>query len=227
MSSHAIDYEALAEEAARGIVRTVLRRVVEEGLPGEHHFYISFDTRAPGAMISKRLRSQYPEEMTIVLQHRFWDLTVLDDRFEVKLTFNDIPEKVVVPFAALKSFFDPSVPFMLSFEAPGRRGSGAAAGLSAEDGGLGPNVSVPVVTLVSESGDAPLPAPRADEGHGAEEGESPESFEAADARAASEGESGAETPDRGEAGEAGEQGEAPEQPSGAEIVELDAFRKKS
>jgi hypothetical protein len=83
---------------------------------GEHHFYISFDTHAPGVRISDRLREQYPEEMTIVLQHQFWDLNVSEEGFEVGLAFKGVPERLVVPFAALKGFFDPSVQFALQFE---------------------------------------------------------------------------------------------------------------
>ena len=113
-----IDYEVLAQDAMRGVIRTVLTRTAKSGLPGDHHFYISFDTQAPGVNVSKRLKEKYPEEMTIVLQHRFWDLAVTDDRFEVKLTFDGIPERLVVPFAALKVFFDPSVRYGLQFEAP-------------------------------------------------------------------------------------------------------------
>lgn len=113
-----IDYEALAQDAMRGVVRTVLSRTAKNGLPGDHHFYISFDTQAPGIGMSKRLKEKYPDEMTIVLQHRFWDLAVSEDRFEVKLTFDGIPERLVVPFAALKVFFDPSVRYGLQFEAP-------------------------------------------------------------------------------------------------------------
>ncbi len=113
-----IDYETLAQEAMRGVVRTVLQRAAKSGLPGDHHFYISFDTEAPGASISKRLKEKYPNEMTIVLQHRFWDLLVSEDRFEVKLTFDGIPERLVVPFAAIKVFFDPSVRYGLQFEDP-------------------------------------------------------------------------------------------------------------
>jgi uncharacterized protein len=111
-----IDYESLAQEAMRGVVRTILARVAKSGLPGDHHFYVSFDTQAPGAHVSKRLKDKYPEEMTIVLQHRFWDLAVHEDRFEVKLTFDGIPERLVVPFAALKVFFDPSVRYGMQFE---------------------------------------------------------------------------------------------------------------
>jgi hypothetical protein len=114
MSEDKIRYDILAGEALRGLIRTVLQRVQKRGLPGEHHFYITFDTRAPGSILSKRLKDQYPEEMTVVLQYQFWDLMVYDDRFEVKLSFNTIPERLVVPFAAIKSFYDPSVQFGFS-----------------------------------------------------------------------------------------------------------------
>ncbi len=111
MSEDKIRYDILASEALRGIIRTVLTRVQKRGLPGDHHFYITFDTGAPGTILSKRLKAQYPEEMMIVLQHKFWDLLIYDDRFEVKLSFNSIPERLVIPFSSIKSFFDPSVQF--------------------------------------------------------------------------------------------------------------------
>ena len=111
-----IDYEALVRNAMRSVVRTVLTGVAKSGLPGEHHFYIAFRTDAAGVSISKRLKEKYPEEMTVVLQHRFWDLVVKEDRFEVKLTFDSIPERLSVPFDAIKVFFDPSVPYGLQFE---------------------------------------------------------------------------------------------------------------
>jgi uncharacterized protein len=116
-SEQHINYEALAQDAIRGIVRTVLGRVAKTGaLPGNHHFYISFDTKAPGVGLSSRLKERYPEEMTIVLQHRFSNLTVNERQFEVGLSFDGIPERLVVPFAAIKVFFDPSVPYGLQFE---------------------------------------------------------------------------------------------------------------
>ena len=119
MSSDAqIDYETLVQDAMRGVLKAILQRVAKTGLPGEHHFYISFNTRAPGVGLSKRLKERYPEEMTVVLQHRFWDLIVHDDRFEVKLTFDSIPERLVVPFASVKVFVDPSVRFGHQFEDP-------------------------------------------------------------------------------------------------------------
>ncbi|MDX2307559.1 MAG: ClpXP protease specificity-enhancing factor SspB [Hyphomicrobium sp.] len=118
--SQSIDYEALQQEAMRNVVRAVLARTAKSGLPGDHHFYVSFDTTAPGVSLSKRLKEKYPTEMTIVLQHRFWDLLVTEDRFEVKLTFDGIPERLVVPFMALKVFIDPSVRYGLQFEDPSR-----------------------------------------------------------------------------------------------------------
>jgi hypothetical protein len=117
-SEPTIDYETLTQDAMRGVVRTVLVQAAKQGLPGDHHFYISFDTSASGVVLSKRLKDKYPSEMTIVLQHRFWDLSVEDDGFEVKLTFDGIPERLVVPFAAIRVFFDPSVRYGLQFEDP-------------------------------------------------------------------------------------------------------------
>jgi hypothetical protein len=111
-----IRYDILAREALRGVVRTVLRDTARNGLPGEHHFYISFDTRAEGVQLSPRMLAQYPEEMTVVLQHQFWDLVVTDDGFEVGMSFGGVPERVTVPFGAIKGFFDPSVQFGLQFE---------------------------------------------------------------------------------------------------------------
>ncbi|MEJ2124347.1 MAG: ClpXP protease specificity-enhancing factor SspB [Alphaproteobacteria bacterium] len=114
MSEDLIRYDVLTSEALRGIVRAVLQRVQKRGLPGDHHFFVNFFTGAPGVILSKRLKEQYPEDMTIVLQHKFWDLFVYEDRFEVKLTFNNMPERLVVPYAAIKNFVDPSVPYGLS-----------------------------------------------------------------------------------------------------------------
>ncbi len=116
MASDQIRYDLLTQQALRGVVRGILVDVAKKGLPGEHHFYISFDTRADGVRLSQRLRAQYPEEMTIILQHQFWDLSVTDDHFEVGLSFGGIPEKLSIPFDAIKGFFDPSVQFGLQFE---------------------------------------------------------------------------------------------------------------
>jgi hypothetical protein len=111
-----IRYDLLTQQALRGVVRNVLVDAAKKGLPGDHHFYISFDTRAEGVRLSDRLRAQYPDEMTIILQHQFWDLKVGDDEFEVGLSFGGIPERLTVPYAAINGFFDPSVQFGLQFE---------------------------------------------------------------------------------------------------------------
>jgi uncharacterized protein len=111
-----IRYDLLTQQALRNVVRQVLIDAAKKGLPGDHHFYISFDTQAEGVRLSERLRAQYPEQMTIILQHQFWDLAVTDTGFEVGLSFGGIPEKLGVPFAAIKGFFDPSVQFGLQFE---------------------------------------------------------------------------------------------------------------
>ena len=116
MTATEIDYEAFQQDAMRGVVRAVLSQIVKTGLPGEHHFYISFMTQAPGVILSKRLKEKYPHEMTVVLQHRFWDLIISEDRFEVKLTFDGIPERLVIPYRSIKVFIDPSVKFGLQFE---------------------------------------------------------------------------------------------------------------
>jgi hypothetical protein len=113
MAQDHIRYDILLQEATRGVVRKVMAEIAKTGLPGEHHFFISFITRAPGVRISQRLLEQYPTEMTIVLQNQFWDLKVTETNFEVGLSFDDKPELLVIPFAAIKGFFDPSVPFGL------------------------------------------------------------------------------------------------------------------
>jgi hypothetical protein len=116
MAEDLMRYDLLAQEALRGVVRASLRRIVKTGLPGEHHFYIAFDTRYPGVRLSERLDEKYPREMTIVLQHQYWNLQVREDEFEVELSFDNIPEKLVIPFNAIKGFLDPHVQFGLQFE---------------------------------------------------------------------------------------------------------------
>ena len=119
MPEDIIRYDLLVQEALRGVVRRVLVDASQHGLPGEHHFFISFRTRAPGVQISNRLLERHPEEMTIVLQHQFWDLTVTDSGLEVGLSFGGIPEKLIVPFDTMSGFWDPSVDFGLKFELAG------------------------------------------------------------------------------------------------------------
>jgi hypothetical protein len=119
MAEDHIRYDILAQDALRGVLRKVLSEVAKAGLPGEHHFYITFATKAPGVRISSRLLHQYPEDMTIVLQYQFWDLTVTDHAFEVGLSFNGVPERLLVPFTAVKAFADPAAPFKFEFSKPG------------------------------------------------------------------------------------------------------------
>lgn len=111
-----IRYDILAQDALRGVIRKVLMEVNKAGLPGNHHFFITFLTEAPGVRISSRLKEKYPEQMTIVLQHQYWDLVVTDQLFEVGLSFGEIAEKLVIPFSAIRGFYDPSVNFELEFD---------------------------------------------------------------------------------------------------------------
>ena len=116
MAEDLMRYDLLAQQALKGVVREALRIAADKGLPGEHHFYIAFNTRSPGVEIGERLAQRYPREMTIVLQHQFWNLKVFEDRFEAELSFDNVPEKLVVPFDAVKGFLDPAVQFGLQFE---------------------------------------------------------------------------------------------------------------
>lgn len=160
MPTDLIRYDLLAQDALRGVVRRVLVDAAREGLPGDHHFYITFDTRAPGVRLSNRMREKYPQEMTVVLQHQFWDLVVTEHTFEVGLSFGGIPERLLIPFEAVKGFFDPSVQFGLQFEVAG-----------AEDGEPGEatvrEVAPPVASL------APVDAPTPQKSAGGEAAERP------------------------------------------------------
>ena len=120
----AIRYDLLVQDALRKVVKGVLADTAKLGLPGEHHFFITFDTRAPGVKLSPRMLKKYPETMNVVLQHVFWDLTVNDEFFEVGLSFGGVGEKLTVPFNSVTAFFDPSVEFGLKFEL---RGEGETA----------------------------------------------------------------------------------------------------
>ena len=121
------DYPALLRESLLGLVRGLLAQVAREGLPGDHHFVLTFGTGEPGVKVSPRLLKQYPEEMTIVLQHQFWNLDVDDAAFRVTLRFGGTPEPLTVPWAALRAFADPSVGFGLRLQAESAPGEPAAA----------------------------------------------------------------------------------------------------
>ena len=116
MAEDHLRYDILVQEALRGVMRKVLTEVSRTGLPGNHHFFITFLTGAPGVRVSSRLRERYPEQMTIVLQFQYWDLKVSETGFEVGLSFSDIPEKLEIPFSAVRGFYDPSVNFELEFD---------------------------------------------------------------------------------------------------------------
>ena len=153
MATDHIRYDVLARDALRGVLRRVLADAAEHGLPGDHHFFITFLSTAEGVKISPRLLAQYPEEMTIILQHQFWDLVVTEDRFEVGLSFGGIPERLVVPFSAIKSFFDPSVQFGLQFEAGDVPSEAAAPQLPAAPSAV--EVPVPSPPAAPETSDEP------------------------------------------------------------------------
>ena len=210
-----IDYESLVRSAMRGVVRTVLARAAKSGLPGEHHFYIAFNTNAVGVGISKRLKEKYPEEITIVLQHLFWDLAVKDDRFEVNLTFDGIPERLSVPFDAIKVFFDPSVPYGLQFEDFDISGAAAQelAGPQRESGIL---KAAPEADEADRVPDAP--AARADKKPRA--ARRPQSEKVADRAPATSADKAA--------GKALPAAVKPVEPAakGPKVVSIDAFRKK-
>jgi hypothetical protein len=127
MSQNSLDYERLVDGALKGVVRDALALASRRGLPGAHHFYVTFKTTHPGVEISDALHGRYPDEMTIVLQHQYWGLEVGEDLFEVTLSFSGVSERLVVPYAALTSFVDPSVKFGLQF----RAGSSPAASTTA------------------------------------------------------------------------------------------------
>ena len=116
MTKDGLRYDKMVERALRGVVHEAIAAAVADGLPGAHHFYITFKTGAPGVVIGEQLRTKYPDEMTIVIEHQFWELTVTPDSFAVTLSFNNRPERLTIPFAAITAFADPSVKFGLQFQ---------------------------------------------------------------------------------------------------------------
>jgi len=144
------DYPQMVETALRGVVREALARAAQDGLRGAHHFYVSFRTDVPGVALPDYLLDKYPEEMTIVLQHQFWGLQVGDQEFNVTLSFQNRPEQLTIPFAAVTSFADPSVKFGLQFEVPAMEPRNTAAlpvNVSAEEAPKPPRQAAEIVTL--------------------------------------------------------------------------------
>jgi hypothetical protein len=180
MPTDHIRYDVLAQEALRGVVRTVLTDAAKKGLPGEHHFKITFATTAPGVRLSDRMRAQYPEVMTIVLQHQFWDLVVTDEAFEVGLSFGGVPERLAVPFDAITAFYDPAVQFGFQFETVDATAAGSGepvaavnpaekpAGAVPASASRGPAENKPDKLTVPDSVKSAEPAPGANGGGGGE-----------------------------------------------------------
>ncbi|WP_460448791.1 SspB family protein [Alsobacter sp. SYSU BS001988] len=212
MPQDLIRYDLLVQDALKGVVRKVLADAAAHGLPGEHHFYISFRTGDPGVRISNRLREKYPEEMTIVLQHQFWDLGLTEHTFEVGLSFSGVPERLLVPFDSLTGFFDPSVQFGLKFELSGAEDADNDEG--DEDDAEASPAGAPSTS--SAKGPAALPSPK----QGAAKGGPARIAPAKPGPGKPAAEAGSATA-KGDADE-----DADKAASGAEVVSLDAFRKK-
>lgn len=203
MTKDILRYDLMVQDALKGVVRKILAEAGRDGLPGDHHFYITFRTGAPGVRLSQRLREKHPDEMTIVLQHQFWDLNVSEHAFEVGLSFSGVPERLLIPYDAITTFFDPSVQFGLKFEtqdAPAEAPAGEAAAQPKAPRGA---ASEPSVAPAAPLALPPKPAQKA-----LPATESKEAGEAGKPAAASE------------TAEAEEEG-------GAQVVSLDAFRKKT
>jgi uncharacterized protein len=150
MAQDLFDYPTMVENALRGVVRETLARTARDGMRGAHHFYLGFQTRAPGVVLADYLLEKYPEEMTIVLQHQFWGLEVRDEDFSVTLSFQNRPEQLTIPFGAITSFADPSVKFGLQFQtATGAASETVAlpAKIPEEEPSIPPRQAAEVVTL--------------------------------------------------------------------------------
>jgi uncharacterized protein len=212
MSKDLIRYDLLVQDALKGVVRKVLGDAAKDGLPGEHHFYISFRTDFPGVRVSNRLREKYPQEMTIILQHQFWDLAITEHTFEVGLSFSGVPERLLIPFDSLTGFFAPSVQFGLKFEISAEAQAPAA---SDAPGRTTPAQAQPKRPVVPTTGRSPAPkipaklASDAEKPARAEKSDKPEKAK----------------PEAVKAEKPGDKVDAAA--SGAEVVSLDAFRKKN
>jgi hypothetical protein len=199
MTKDILRYDLMVQDALKGVVRKILSEAGRDGLPGEHHFYITFRTTAPGVRLSQRLREKHPDEMTIVLQHQFWDLNVSDHAFEVGLSFSGVPERLLIPYDAITTFFDPSVQFGLKFETQD-------AGAEAQAGEPATPVKTPrgAASEPSVAPAAPLALPP----------------KPAQKALPAKAKDAAEVDTEAKPAEAEEEG-------GAQVVSLDAFRKKT
>ncbi len=155
MPINLLRYDRMIEEALRGVVRRALRMVAATGLPGSHHFFISFRTAAEGVQIADYLHERYPDEMTIVIQHQFWGLDVTSEQFAITLSFNDVHERLVIPFAAITSFADPAAQFGLQFQ----QATAALDGEEADE--KSPKAAKPPVPI-AEPTRLPVPAAKAE-----------------------------------------------------------------
>ena len=197
MSKDLIRYDLLVQDALKGVVRKVVGDAVKDGLPGDHHFYVSFRTDYPGVRLSPRLREKYPEDMTIVLQHQFWDLSITEQHLEVGLSFSGVPERLFIPLDAVTGFFDPSVQFGLKFEIHDK--DAAPEDKPVKSNGA---VELPRKPTVPVARTAPkVPSKQAKPAGESEKAKAPKAVKA---------EPGKDKDD-----------------AGAEVVSLDAFRKKS
>jgi hypothetical protein len=212
MSKDVLRYDLMVQEALKGVVRKILTEAGRDGLPGDHHFYVTFRTTAPGVRLSQRLREKHPDEMTIVLQHQFWDLSVGEHAFEVGLSFSGVPERLLIPFDAITTFFDPSVQFGLKFETQ----EAAEAPSSSEP----PPVAKTRGAGSEPSEASPSPAPLALPVKAAPAGVPMIKSKGAKADRAEPENVGADEngPDKAETGDDG---------GGAQVVSLDSFRKKT
>lgn len=213
MADDLIRYDLLVQDALRGVVRKVLTDAARDGLAGEHHFYVSFRTEAPGVRMSQRLREKYPQDMTIVLQHQFWDLGVTEHTFEVGLSFSGVPERLLVPFDALTGFFDPSVQFGLKFDLSENAEEASDAEPEDEAG----------TAKTAPRGAASEPTEMKPKGTGLATIGGPVVPKLIPAAPASEAASKSDDEAKAPAAKKAEGGAE----SGAEVVSLDAFRKKN
>jgi len=218
MQEQVIRYDLLVQDALRGMVRELLSKVAREGLPGDHHFFITFKTQAPGVQLSQRMKARYPDEITIILQHQFWDLLVTERQFEVGLSFSNIPERLVVPFSALTGFHDPSAPFMIKFEPK-----------EATEAQRGTDEQAPAAPPT------PLRAIRPEAASASEAAQGPDGAQGAALApamkrepAATQGKAAGASADKPADGKAAEKDASDAQPGEAsKIVSIDAFRKKT